>query len=102
MAEKFVTLAEVKEMLEDAKKERELNYDQSRALEHCLKFSKLDAKKAKKLVEDLVKLEIEERIAVKIADICPKTEDEVTAIFAKEHAQFKEPNRILEIVSKHI
>lgn len=99
MAEKFVTLAEVKEMLEDAKKERELNYEQNRALEHCQKFAKLDAKK---LVEELVKLDIDERVATKIADLCPRTPDEVAAIFAKERSQFKEPNRILEVVSKYI
>ena len=102
MAEKFVTLAEVKEMLEDAKKERELNYEQNRALEHCLKFAKPDAKKAKKLVEELVKLNVDERIAVKIADLCPKTPEEIVAVFAKERTQFKEPDRILEIVSKYI
>lgn len=100
--EKYLTLAEVKDMLENAKKERELNYEQARALEYCQKFAKLNADKAREMVEELTKTGIEERVAVKIADFCPKTEDEIAAIFAKEKNQPKETKTIIEIVSRYI
>lgn len=102
---KIISLAEVKNILKKISKERkELNYEQKIALEHAEKFATLSAKQTKDLINDLKKLDhVEEIQAYKIADILPKTEDDVKAIFAKERytPNDKEIKNILEIVKKH-
>lgn len=81
----YVTLAEVREILEEISKERGLTDLQKNALKHAEDFSKIKIQNVKKLREKLLKLEIlNEKYATKILDIMPKTPDEVRAIFAKE------------------
>ena len=102
---RIVSLAEVKNMLKKISKERkELIYEQKIALEHAERFARLSAKQTKDLISELMKVEhVEEIHAYKIADILPKTEDDVKAIFAKERytPNEKEIKTILEIVKKH-
>ena len=102
---KIVSLAEVKNILKKISKERkELIYEQKIALEHAEKFAKLSAKQTKDLITDLSKLDhVDEFQAYKIADILPKTEDDIRAIFAKERytPNDKEVKNILETVKKH-
>jgi DNA-directed RNA polymerase subunit F len=102
---KIVSLAEVKNILKKISKERkELLYEQKIALEHAEKFAKLSAKQTKDLITELMKLDhVEELHAYKIADILPRTEDDIKAIFAKERytPNDKEIKNILEIVKKH-
>ena len=103
--DKIVSLAEVKNILKKISKERkEFLYEQKIALEHAEKIVKLTAKQTKDLITELMKLDhIEEIHAYKIADILPKTEEDVKAIFAKERytPNDKEIKNILEIVKKH-
>ena len=103
--DKILSLAEVKNILKKISKERkELLYEQKIALEHAEKFSKLSVKETKELITELKKLDhVEEIHAYKIADILPKTEDDVKAIFAKERytPNDKEVKTILEVVNKH-
>jgi DNA-directed RNA polymerase subunit F len=102
---KYVSLAEVKNTLRKISKERpELLYEQRIALEHAERFSTLNAKQTKDLIAELLKQEhIEEIHAYKIADILPRTIDDVKAIFAKERISpnEKESKTILELVSKY-
>jgi DNA-directed RNA polymerase subunit F len=102
---KIISLAEVKNMLKKISKERkELLYEQKIALEHAETFAKLSAKQTKDLITELMKLDhVEELYAYKIADILPRTEDDIKAIFAKERftPNDKEIKNILEIVKKH-
>ena len=102
---KLVSLAEVKNILKKLEKERkELLYEQRIALEHAQKFAKLSVKKTNDLIKDLKKLDfLEEYHAYKIADILPKTEDDVKTILAKERITLgeNEIKNILEIVNKH-
>jgi DNA-directed RNA polymerase subunit F len=102
---KPVSLAEVKNILRKISKERpELIYEQRIALEHAEKFSTLSAKQTKDLIAELLKQEhIEELHAYKIADILPRTLDDVKAIFAKERVSpnEKEIKTIIELVSKY-
>jgi DNA-directed RNA polymerase subunit F len=102
---KIISLAEVKNILKKISKERkELNYEQKIALEHAEKFARLSAKQTKDLIAELIKLDhVEEIQAYKIADILPKTEDDLKAIFAKERytPNDKEIKNILEVVKKH-
>ena len=102
---KPVSLAEVKNILKKISKERkELLYEQKIALEHAQKFAKLSVKKTEDLIKELQKLDfIQERHAYKIADLLPKTEDDVKTIFAKERITLNENEikNILDIVGKY-
>ena len=102
---KLMSLAEVKNVLRKISKERkELIYEQRIALEHAEHFSTLSAKQTKDLIAELLKQEhIEEFHAYKIADILPKTLDDVKAIFAKERISpsEKEIKTIIELVNKY-
>lgn len=100
-----VSLAEVKNILNKAEKDREeLLYEQKNALEHANKFAKLSASKTDDLIKDLKNLEfLKEKHAYKIADLLPTNEETVQAIFAKERVSIgkKEIKKILDIVGKY-
>jgi len=101
----YVTLAEVKEILEEEAKKRELTTEQKYALDHSQRFARIDSKKSKKLVKELLQ-EVEilsEPIAVKLADTMPREPEDVRIIFAKERAniQKKDIEKILGIVEKY-
>lgn len=102
---KPVSLSEVKSMLKKIEKERkELIYEQKIALEHAQKFAKLSTKKTNDLIKELSKLEFLQEIhAYKIADLFPKTEDDVKTIFAKERISLDENEikKILDILGKY-
>lgn len=102
---KVVTLAEVKEILDERQKDGELTPEQKLSLEHSQKFSRVDSKKAKKLVKELVELGFVSEInAVKIADIMPTNADDVRLIFSKERASVekKDIEKILSVVEKYL
>ncbi len=102
---RYLTLAEVKQLLLEENEKRELNALQKAALNHAEEFVKLSMDDTKKLVDELLELDyMDERHAVKIADILPVHPDQVRAIYAKEKIvlppeQIKE---ILDIVAKYI
>jgi DNA-directed RNA polymerase subunit F len=101
---KYISLVEVKNLLEKEEKKRELTYEQKLALEHAKHFSILSATKAKKMVEELTQLErITEPFAYKIVDILPKHPEEVRAIFAKERYTLEdtEIKKIIKIVENY-
>jgi DNA-directed RNA polymerase subunit F len=105
LQEELLTLAEVKEFLDqirlDRAEEEELGYELRRAIRHAELFAKGTAVESRAMVEELTKLEkMTLDIAVKIADIRPITKDELRAIYAKERFTLSEEelNGILEIV----
>lgn len=101
---KYVSLAEVKTLLEKEAKKRELSYEQKLALEHAKHFAKIGVTKARKMAEELMTIErITEPFAYKIVDILPMHPEEVRAIFAKERFTLDEDevNKILKIVEKY-
>ena len=102
---KPVSLSEVKNKLNKISKEREeLNYEQKIALEHALKFAKLSVKQSEELRKELSKLDfIKENHVYKIADILPKTADDIKTIFAKERINLSDNDikKILDIVKKY-
>ena len=107
LKEEFLTLAEVKEILDEIKLKRadeeELGYELRRAIRHAELFAHGTAEESKRMVEELMKLEkMTSEIAIKIADIRPNTKDELRAIYAKERFTLSEEelNGILEIVFK--
>lgn len=104
--EEFLTLAEVRELLETEKEERgELSPEQGYAHQHVEAFARLRPKKARRLVEELMGLEFVSPFnAVKIADLQPQDPDEVRSIFAKERFTLGKEDvaRILKMVEKHL
>jgi len=103
---RLISLAEVKMMLIQAQMEREeLTYEQKLALEHSLRFSRLDPDEAKALIDELQKEipEINEMYAYKIADLCPVEPDDLKALFAKSRLTIGDPEieRIIELVLKY-
>jgi len=99
-----VPMGEARGVMKKREKGREMGYEQKLALEHLLKFTKLDEKKAKQLVEELNSvIRMGSETLVQIVNILPKTPDEVRMIFAREKFSLKEDevNKILEVVKKY-
>ena len=98
---KPLTISEVKDMLEKESAKRELNFEQKAALQHAVTFTKLIPEKERKLVNELMKIEnINENLAVKIADMMPEHADDVRVIFAKE--RFALDQKIVESILKTV
>lgn len=107
MQERYVPLAEVKNILKKIQKERdELTYEQKIALRHAEAFARLPLNKVKKLVKELSENieKLEEKHVCKIADLLPTHEEDLKTIFAKERLSLSEDEmkKILEIVSKYL
>ncbi|KYK29200.1 hypothetical protein AYK20_00620 [Thermoplasmatales archaeon SG8-52-1] len=102
---KPVSLSEVKQILKKVEKERkDLLYEQKIALEHAIKFARINVKKTNDMLKELMNLDfIKENQAYKIADILPNNEDDVKTIFAKERVTLgeNEIKKILDIVKKY-
>ncbi|MEM0127596.1 MAG: hypothetical protein QXO03_00720 [Thermoplasmatales archaeon] len=76
----YIPLAKAKDLLSEASSTRKLNPVQESALRHLKKFSKIDAKTADEMRDELISLGLEQAVAVKIVDIMPATADELRAI----------------------
>ncbi|UCE35870.1 MAG: RNA polymerase [Thermoplasmata archaeon] len=101
---RYVSLSEVKNLLEKEQKKRELTYEQKLALEHAKHFAQIGVTKTKQMAKELLEIErITEPFAYKIVDILPMHPEEVRAIFAKERftLEDKEIKKILDIVEKY-
>ncbi|MBN2014780.1 MAG: DNA-directed RNA polymerase subunit F [Candidatus Altiarchaeota archaeon] len=108
--EKNVTLAEVKEILEEKEKKyvkdkKELLYEQKRALEHSRRYAKLGLKDVEGLKKRLVELGLnltDEQI-VKICDLLPEEVDDVRAIFAKDRFRYgkEDIDKILGLIAQY-
>ena len=105
-SEEKVTLPQVRELLQGVEAQRiaaekEMSYEFRRSLEHANTLSKTTPEKSKDLVQELLKLEkMKPEIAYRIANIMPKTRDELRAIYAKERFTLspEELDSILQIV----
>jgi DNA-directed RNA polymerase subunit F len=82
LSENRLALPQVKKVLE-AIGEENLDQFQRRTLDYVNKFSKVDAKKAEKLLEKLVKeFGLEEAEAVQVVNCMPETVDELRVFLA--------------------
>jgi DNA-directed RNA polymerase subunit F len=117
--ESVLTLAEAKETLNalravrggvTKKKEgegeevEEIRYERRKATEHTTKFAKGGAKESRALINELLGLpKTKELIAIRIADLMPKSPNEVRAIYAKERFTLTEADieKILDCVAKY-
>jgi DNA-directed RNA polymerase subunit F len=116
MTERYVTLAEVRDLLEEVAESRKgtagllededvLLTSQKAALDHAQKVANITLEDANKIIEEVSAIEIvTDAIAVKIADILPKYPEDVRAIFSKEriNPSSDEIDQIIEIVGKYI
>ena len=103
---RLVSLAEVKAMLEKAQKDRaELTYEQKIALEHAKRFARVDAKTAKALTAAVVAAMpgLEEKFALRVADLLPQHVDDVKAIFQKSRHDLSDDDvaKVLAVVDEH-
>lgn len=105
--DRYVTLAEVKEMLEA--ESREFTPEQKLALEHA-RTAKLSAEQARELKGKLLELEFvrdlnnAEAVAVKITDIIPTHFDDVRLIYQKERRVIdkKQGEEIINLVNEYL
>ncbi len=89
LSEKYLTLAEVKELLEQREREGRLNATQRNALEYARLFSKLPADKARELVNTLVeKYGLRELTATQIVNVLPRTVSELNVFLSHEVKSF--------------
>ncbi len=103
---RLVGLAEVKEMLTEAQESRpELTYEQKIALEHARRFARLDMATAHALVADLTAAfpDMDEKFAVRIADLLPQHVDDVQSILQKARLDLSDEDleKVLDIIDKH-
>ncbi len=102
--QQVVSLAEVKRLLEKEETVRELTYEQKLAYQHAQHFAALAQEKVKPLVKDLLEIDrMTEQNAFKIAEILPRTLDELRSLLAKERFTFETDilEKILSLVEKH-
>jgi DNA-directed RNA polymerase subunit F len=115
--ESVLTLAEAKETLnalrtrsevtkkkEGEEEEEEMRYERRKASEHITKFAKGGAKESRTLINELLGLaKMKELIAIRIADLMPKSPNEVRAIYAKERFTLTEADieKILDCVARY-
>ncbi len=109
--EEYLTVAEVKELLADIEEERaldeerELPYELARTIDHVNRFAVLEPAESRELVAELEALEkVDEATAHKLADLLPRTRDEVRAVFAQQRYTLEgdELDEILDVVAKYV
>jgi len=101
---KPITMAEAKNILIKREKVKELGYEQKLAAEHLKKFTKLKPEEAEKFMTELAAIvRMADDTAVQVANLLPKTNDELRLIFAREKFSLKEDeiNHVLELVKKY-
>ena len=105
MEESYVSLAELKVILEKEKAVRgELNPEQQYSLSHAALFARVPADKVPTIVKELMEIPMMSPFnAMKIVDLLPTHLDDVRAIFAKERFALskEDADKVLEIVGKY-
>lgn len=94
-----ITVSEAKKILESME---ELDPLQRRVLDYALKFSRLPAEKASRLVEELVESGLERSIAVQIANCLPVSGEELRTFLGRQRIISKETiDAFLRIIEKY-
>ncbi len=93
---KQVSLVRVKDLLVKRKKEKELTYEQDVTLKYAKMFGKITRIQAKKLGNELSKIEgLPKEMAIKIIDVLPKDKEHLELIYPKN---FKLEDSVIEKV----
>lgn len=103
ISEKDITIAEANESIK-SKEEDELDQFQRRALGYTSKFSKLDAQRAEKLVEQLVQeTGMPRKEAIMVVNVMPRRTEELTGLFSSTMKRFvskADAEKILKIIKE--
>jgi DNA-directed RNA polymerase subunit F len=103
--ERYMTLSEVKQLMENASQIRELSPDQKLAFDHSQKVAKLTPENAIALKGELSQLGfVSEALCTKIADLLPSHSEDVRVLFTKERMVLEKKNieQILSTVQKYL
>ncbi len=101
--QKPVSLNEVKQLLSERKKEKDLGYEQDLTLKYSKKFSKLSVASSEKLQAELRKIVgLSDAVVVKIVDILPEKK-EILQLFLPKDSKLNEQTlqKILLLVKKY-
>jgi len=91
VSEKPVSVSDVRRILEKQEKDRgELTYEQKLTLDYAKEFGKVAAKKEADALKAFSEMGIDEKTAVKIIDIRPRTKEETKIIFEKVRFDLKD------------
>jgi DNA-directed RNA polymerase subunit F len=98
-----LTMAELKDKLSQIKKNHDLSFRATKALEYLNTFAKQkpkDAEEMKKKIQDLNIIRLKETHIVKIIDLEPKDADSLKAILATENVTLRpeDMKRVIECV----
>jgi len=105
MTERYVNLAEARDILSAESEKREITGQQRAALDHAQAIAYLSAEDTKKLAEEIGALDFTtDFTSCKIADILPRYPEDVRAIFAKERINLDAEGirQIIDIVGKYL
>jgi DNA-directed RNA polymerase subunit F len=110
LSEEKVTLSEVREVLAGVEAERletgrEMSYELRKSIEHANQLAKMPARNSRALVEELLKVEkMKPDIALRIANVAPRSRDELRAVYAKEKFSLtgEELDEILGLVASNL
>jgi DNA-directed RNA polymerase subunit F len=109
LSEERITLSELREQLRSMEAQRvesdkEMPYELRKSIEHANNLAKTSPEKSRELVNALQKLDkMKPDIALRVANIMPKTRDELRAIYAKEKYTLsgEELDTIINLVKTH-
>ena len=108
MSEQYVTLAEVRDLLEAEAEIRgydNLLQSQKAALDHSQTVCRISLEQANAIIDEVKQIDIvSDAVALKIADLLPQYPEDVRAIFSKERVTLDQAQiqQIIDIVQKHI
>ena len=108
MSEQYVTLAQVRELLEAEAEIRgydNLLQSQKAALDHAQTVCSISLEQANAIIDEVKQIDIvSDAVALKIADLLPQYPEDVRAIFSKERVTLDQAQiqQIIDIVEKHI
>ena len=108
MSEQYVTLAQVRELLEAEAEIRgydNLLQSQKAALDHAQTVCSISLEQANAIIDEVKQIDIvSDAVALKIADLLPRYPADVRAIFSKERVTLEpqQIQQIIDIVEKHI
>ncbi len=90
--ERMLTTSEVRDILEERQdKDVEMLYETKNALEHAQRTTEMDSEEAKEMVDKLTNeySSIDEKTAVQIVNLSPKTKDDLKVIL---HEKYRTPD----------
>jgi DNA-directed RNA polymerase subunit F len=103
LSEKYITIYEVKELVQDRLKQGKRIYEQELLEKYLQEFADLDTEKVLKAKEQIksVAPNLSDKLIVKLLDVRPKTYEQILLVLAQDYVKIseEEAKKILEILS---